>query len=180
MSAEPGMEGDAFAVVPAPGSANAGAPADARTGDGARIPGAPDLRPAGYSGTPLPKKLGLKSGQRLAFVNEPAGFRDSLQGLTGELGELAAPDDRVDLALLFTREEAELRREFPALAARLHPAGMLWVAWPKRASKVATDLTGDRVRAVGLEAGLVDVKVCAIDEVWSGLKFVFRLADRAR
>ena len=90
----------------------------------------------------------------------------------------ATPDEPVDLAILFTRSEEALRAGFAPMAARLAPAGMLWVAWPKRASGVATDLTEDRVRAVGLEAGLVDVKVCAIDDVWSGLKFVIRKKDR--
>ena len=134
---------------------------------------------SGYSGTPLPKKLGLRPGQRIALRSEPADFLGSL-GPLPEGASLAERGDAVDLALLFTRTEADLRRDFEPLARRLGPAGMLWVAWPKRASKVPTDLTEDRVRAVGLEVGLVDVKVCAIDEVWSGLKFVLRLADRPR
>lgn len=132
---------------------------------------------AGYSGTPLPKKLGLKPGQRLAFEQAPDGFLGLLGPLPDGAGP-ASPGEPVDLAILFTRSEEALRAGFAPMAARLPPAGMLWVAWPKRASGVATDLTEDRVRAVGLEAGLVDVKVCAIDDVWSGLKFVIRKKDR--
>ena len=134
---------------------------------------------AGYSGTPLPKKLGLTSGQRVALVNAPASFPAALgplpEGVTLGAG---AGRGRLDLALLFATREAALRREFARLAVRLEPAGGLWVAWPKKAAKVDTDLVEDVVRRVGLDAGLVDVKVCAIDEVWSGLKFVRRVKDR--
>jgi hypothetical protein len=84
----------------------------------------------------------------------------------------------LDFVLLFVKREAELRRNFSRYANRLQPAGMIWIAWPKKSSGVATDLTFTRVQALGLAAGLVDVKICAVDEVWSGLKFVFRLKDR--
>lgn len=134
---------------------------------------------AGYSGTALPKKLGIKPGQRIAIRRAPQYFLGLIEPLPEgtAVGAARAP---LDMAILFTSTEAELRAEFAPLAAKLAPAGMLWVAWPKRASGVTTDLTGERVRAVGLEAGLVDVKVCAIDDVWSGLKFVIRVEDRPR
>jgi hypothetical protein len=132
---------------------------------------------AGYSGTPLPKKLGLKPGQRTAFVRAPPGVLALLEPLPSGVTP-ARHNEGVDIAVLFTRSADELQADFSGLAERLAPAGMLWVAWPKRASKVPTDLKEDAVRRIGLESGLVDVKVCAIDEIWSGLKFVRRLASR--
>lgn len=136
-------------------------------------------QPTGYSGTPLPHKLGIKPGQRIALLHAPAEFAEAL-GPLPEGVRVVAEDDgsAVDLAVFFTRSAEALRGAFGGLGARIHPAGMLWIAWPKKASGVATDLTEDRIRAIGLEAGLVDVKVCAIDATWSGLKFVYRLADR--
>ena len=137
---------------------------------------------AGYSGTPLPRKLGIKPGHRVAFVGEPAGFRATLGELPADVAivegeEGGAP---LDLAVFFTTSADELRARFGALAAELAPAGMLWIAWPKKAARVATDLDENVVREIGLAAGLVDTKVCAIDAVWSGLRFVVRLADRPR
>jgi hypothetical protein len=133
---------------------------------------------AGYSGTPLPRKLGIKAGARLALIGAPADF-----GVT--LGELP-PDVAVrrrlrgphDVILAFYVRRAELERRLPALRGALDPGGGLWVAWPKRASGVPSDVSEDVVRELGLAAGLVDNKVCAIDGVWSGLRFVFRLRDR--
>ena len=137
--------------------------------------------PAGYSGTPLPKKLGIKPGHRIRLIGAPAGFGDTLGELPRPVeivagdGEGGAP---LDLVLFFTDSADALRARFGALAASLTPAGMLWVAWPKKASKVPTDLTEDVVRHIALERGMVDVKVCAIDATWSGLKLVYRLVDR--
>jgi hypothetical protein len=133
---------------------------------------------AGYSGKPLPRKLGVKAGHRIALRHAPPGFASGLGPLPEgvELVDLAGSP--LDLVLLFCSRAAVLAADFARAAASLSDAGMLWVAWPKRASGVATDLTGDRVREHGLAAGLVDVKVCAIDETWSGLKFVRRLKDR--
>lgn len=134
---------------------------------------------AGYSGTPLVKKLGIKSGFNAAFVNAPAGFARGL-----DLPANVITDNRssqpLDFILLFTKSEHDLQQKFKHYAARLKPDGMLWVAWPKKSSGVATDLTFTNVQATGLEAGLVDTKICAVDEVWSGLKFVFRLKDRPK
>lgn len=133
---------------------------------------------AGYSGTPLPKKLGLKEGSRIALVNAPKDFARAL----GELPQNAQIVTRVtkplDIVLLFVLNERALLRDFDKLAKKLASNGMIWVAWPKKSSGVATDLSFERVQRIGLDAGLVDVKICAVDEVWSGLKFVFRLKDR--
>jgi len=133
---------------------------------------------AGYSGTPLPKKLGLRENQRVAFVNEPANFRTQLGDLpikTEVVNRLTAP---LNLVVLFVTSENELAKRFTAIAGKLAPDGMIWVAWPKKSSGVATDLVFDRVQRIGLDTGLVDVKICAIDEIWSGLKFVIRVKDR--
>jgi hypothetical protein len=134
---------------------------------------------AGYSGTPLVKKLGVKPGHRLALLGAPDGFGATLGQLPADAG---VQDDLggepLDVIVLFAPDRAALLREFAGAARRLSPAGGLWVAWPKKASGVATDLTESAVRAVGLGAGLVDNKVCAIDEVWSGLRFVVRVQDR--
>lgn len=122
------------------------------------------------------KKLGIKPGFRIAFVREPARFRGLLAGLPPDLSEPVRGD--LDLAILFVTTFAELKKDFARLMKRLAPAGVLWVSWPKKASGKATDLTENLVRDHGLAVGLVDVKVCAIDETWSGLKFVRRLKDR--
>jgi hypothetical protein len=137
---------------------------------------------AGYSGTPLPRKLGVKPGARIALVGAPGGFASTL----GELpdGAVARPlgrgAGRADVIICFARSSAELARALPSLPRRLEPAGGLWIAWPKKSSPkpIATDLTEAEVRARGLATGLVDNKVCAIDDTWSGLRFVVRLADR--
>ena len=138
-------------------------------------------QPAGYSGTPLPKKLGIRPGHRIRLVDAPEGFARTL-GELPETADVVPSEDGgasgLDLVLFFTGSAAALRARFDDLAASLVPSGMLWVAWPKKASKVPTDLTEDVVRAVALERGMVDVKVCAIDATWSGLKLVYRLADR--
>jgi hypothetical protein len=133
---------------------------------------------AGYSGTPLAKKLGLKEGQRIALHGAPDGVLRTLQPLPARIDWRTDLRGTVDGVLLFAPTVATLEAALLPAAAALTPAGMLWVGWPKRAAKVPTDLTEDRVRAFGLAAGLVDVKVCAISEIWSGLKFVRRLEDR--
>jgi len=133
---------------------------------------------AGYSGTPLQQKLGLRAGQRAAFVGAPAQLAKLLGELPHGLRLLARPAARMDFIHAFTRNTQELERRFPAWAAQLSPAGCLWISWPKKSSPMFTGLSEDGVRRIGLAAGLVDVKVCAVDEDWSGLKFVRRVADR--
>ena len=130
---------------------------------------------AGYSGTPLIRKLGIRPGHRLLLTRAPGSLYDELGPLPDGAWEAEAPWDFV---LLFCEDLDALAADFGAARDGLQPAGMLWVAWPKKASKVPTDLDGNVVREFGLGAGLVDVKVCAIDATWSGLKFVRRLADR--
>ena len=133
---------------------------------------------AGYSGTPLIQKIGIKPGHRIILRNHPASFVKDL----GKLPEGAVSSDRLsgkaNVAVYFTERLADLEKDFPRLSAALVPDGMLWIGWPKKASGRQTDLTEDVVRRVGLACGLVDVKVCAIDETWSGLKFVIRVKDR--
>jgi len=133
---------------------------------------------AGYSGTPLPKKLGIKESQRIAFINAPEGFRGELGQLPGGVEILKRPVAPLDLIICFVKSEKELVANFEKLALKLTATGMLWIAWPKKTAGVATDLTENVVQRIGLAAGLVDTKVCAIDETWSGLRFVIRLKDR--
>jgi len=131
---------------------------------------------AGYSGTPLVSKLGIKPDTRIQFLNPPEDFSDTLGPLPDGLKSVTR--GAVDLAIIFVREKAELEKRFAAMRDRLESNGTLWVAWPKKSARTVTDLTENVVRSVGLDAGLVDVKVCAIDDIWSGLKFVRRLRDR--
>jgi hypothetical protein len=133
---------------------------------------------AGYSATPLAKKLGIKEGQRLAFPGAPAGFGRMLGELPEAVQVKARAAGPLDVIVFFTTSKRDLVRRFDALKRSLDPAGGLWVAWPKRSSGVPTELTEDVVRAVALERGLVDNKVCAIDETWSALRLVYRVADR--
>jgi len=137
---------------------------------------------AGYSGTPLPQKLGIKPGHRVGLLDAPAGFARVLGKLPADVSVASSLDGReaFDVIVLFVTRAAELTRRFRATAKRLDPSGGFWVAWPKKASGVATDVTEDVVRGVALSSGLVDNKVCAIDETWSGLRNVVRLADRPK
>ena len=139
--------------------------------------GRPLPAPAGYSGTPLVRKLGFTPDGRAALLHAPRGFRGLLEDLPPGVRFVkgSAP---ADLVIAFATSAADLDRDFRAAIPRIPPAGMIWAAWPKKTSGVASDLTEDRVRGIGLAAGLVDVKVCAIDATWSGLKFVRRLRDR--
>ena len=133
---------------------------------------------AGYSETPLPKKLGIKERSRIAFVNAPKDFESYLGPLPQGAEVVKRLIKPLDLVLLFVTSERALARDFTKLSDKLAINGMIWIAWPKKSSGVATDLSFERVQHIGLDAGLVDVKICAIDETWSGLKFVFRLRDR--
>lgn len=133
---------------------------------------------AGYSGTPLVRKLGIAPGDRLALINAPDGFDDVLGELPGGVSVRRRLRGPCEVIVSFHLRRTELQRRLPALRRALTDAGGLWLAWPKRASGVQTDLGDDAVRTLGLAAGLVDNKVCAIDATWSGLRFVYRLADR--
>ncbi|MGA3210491.1 MAG: DUF3052 domain-containing protein [Terriglobales bacterium] len=132
---------------------------------------------AGYSGTPLLKKIGIKSGHRVVLVNMPRGFREEL-GPLPDGAQVVKDGEAVDVILLFAKNQEALLTGLPAFKPKLAQAGMLWAAWPKRASGVATDLAEGLVRRVGLSQGLVDIKVCAINDIWSGLKFVIPVKDR--
>jgi hypothetical protein len=133
---------------------------------------------AGYSGTPLLQKIGIKPGHRLLLRNDPPSFLSDLGKLPDDVATTDRLTGRADVAVYFTDKRAALEKDFRVLAGRLVANGMLWIAWPKKASGKPTDLTEDTVRKIGLACGLVDVKVCAIDDTWSGLKFVIRLEDR--
>ena len=133
---------------------------------------------AGYSGTPLARKLGIKQGHRLAVVGGPPGYRRQLGELPPEIAWHRELAGTLDLIQLFARSRAELEPAFARALAHLDAAGALWVSWPKKSSGVASDLDESVVRGIGLALGVVDVKVCAVDDTWSGLKFVRRLADR--
>lgn len=134
---------------------------------------------AGYSATPLVRKLGFKAGMRAHYAGAPVDFDELVGELPDGVRVLVRPAPDLDLVMLFVRSRADFERRLGGLHARLRQSGMLWVAWPKRASRVPTDMTEDVVREVALPRGLVDVKVCAIDETWSGLKLVIRRELRA-
>ena len=134
---------------------------------------------AGYSGTPLAKKLGIKPGHRVGLIAAPRGFEDTLAPLPDDVTVRFQARGTLDVIVFFTDREAELVKRFDKLVHKLPADGGLWIGWPKKASKVPTDLSFDVVQTVGLGAGLVDNKICAIDDVYSGLRFVVRVADRA-
>jgi hypothetical protein len=133
---------------------------------------------AGYSGTPLVKKLGIKPGQRIALLGGPQGYRKTLGLLPDQVNCAEQLGEKLDFIQLFATSPAELKQRFKESKRCLATNGSLWISWPKKASGVATDLNENLVREIGLGLGLVDVKVCAVDETWSGLKFVVRLKDR--
>jgi hypothetical protein len=133
---------------------------------------------AGYSGTPLAKKIGIKEGHRVRTWNAPADYRRLLEPLPQRVNISTRLSTDVDVCHLFARSAAELNRELPKALRSIRPDGMIWVSWPKKASGVESDVTGDTIRAAALPLGLVDVKVCAVDATWSGLKFVIRKALR--
>jgi hypothetical protein len=133
---------------------------------------------AGYSGTPLARKLGIKAGAVVAVVAPPDGFVDTLE-LPDGVELRGSARGHLDVVVFFVTRRGELARRFPAFKRALVPDGGLWIAWPKKTSGVATDLTFEPVQSIGLANGLVDNKVAAIDDTWSGLRFVYRTRDRA-
>jgi hypothetical protein len=133
----------------------------------------------GYSGTPLPRKLGIKPGMSMAILNAPPNLETILGQLPDDVTTSRRLDDHRDLVLIFVTRQTDLVARIPVLMSAIAPDGMIWVAWPKRASKIETDMTEDVIREIVLPASdLVDVKVCAIDEIWSGLKLVIRKERR--
>ena len=135
---------------------------------------------AGYSGTPLVRKLGIKPGMRVALTGAPRGFRSELVGLPEDVRlspRIILSGARPDLILWFVQSRRALEGMMPAVATQMGDG--LWVAWPKKASGVRTDVTEDVIRAAGMASGLVDYKVCAINGIWSGLKFARRRAARS-
>ncbi|MBL8627962.1 MAG: DUF3052 family protein [Myxococcales bacterium] len=135
---------------------------------------------AGYSGTPLAKKLGIKPGHAVVVLgDEPRTFASAVEVPEGARVFRTLRPGPIDVLVYFVDRVTELERRFAALTARMHPDGALWIAWPKKASKRPTDLTEDVIRRIGLAGGLVDNKVCAIDDVWSGLRLVVRVENRA-
>jgi hypothetical protein len=134
--------------------------------------------PAGYSGTPLAKKLGIKAGFRVFVENAPGTFRAALEPLPEDIVFVDTLASDLDMIHLFTDRAQVLAPSLKRYLKKIKPAGYVWVSWPKKASKVPTDITEDTIREAALPLGLVDVKVCAIDEVWSGLKLVIRVENR--
>jgi hypothetical protein len=133
---------------------------------------------AGYSGTPLAKKLGIKAGSRVYVATGPSNYRDLLEPLPEDVSFLPALRGKVDLIHVFVTQAADLAARLPKFRQRIVEDGVIWVSWPKKAAKKSTDVTEDVVRKLALPLGLVDVKVCAVDETWSGLKLVIRVENR--
>ena len=134
-------------------------------------------KPAGYSGTPLDKKLGIKPGFNIKLINAPEYYFNLFNELPADL-YFNVDDGANDLIHFFTKQESELIALLPALKDRIKLSGMIWVSWPKKSSKVVTDITEDTIRNLALKIGLVDIKVCAVDEIWSGLKLVIPVKGR--
>ena len=135
---------------------------------------------AGYSGTPLLQKLGIKPGHRICTVNAPVDLAQLLAPLPDGAGFVGSTAKDVDVVIAFESSRANFQKHLPKLANRIKSDGMIWIGWPKKASGVETDLSENQVRDFALTLGLVDIKVCAIDEIWSGLKLVIRKENRAK
>jgi len=129
---------------------------------------------AGYSGTPLVRKLGIRPGERVAALQAPAGYEDLLGELPADAAITARANAGAEFVHLFTTRRDDLEKRLATLRTKLADTGVLWVSWPKKASKVPTEITEDTIRAVALPLGFVDVKVCAVDDTWSGLKLMIR------
>lgn len=132
----------------------------------------------GYSGKPLHQKLGLKPGQRVCVIGEPEDYQTLVEGPVPGLAITTSTRGKVDVAHIFETRAATLLAKLPALMRAIAPEGMIWVSWPKKSARVATDITEDSIRDIALPLGLVDVKVCAVNDTWSGLKLVIRKENR--
>ena len=133
---------------------------------------------AGYSGTPLAKKLGIKSGFNLLLINAPAYYFELFIDFPDDVNVEPNVAIKKDLIHFFTKHADEFIKTLPSLKDQIKPNGIIWVSWPKKASRVVTDITEDTIRNYALKIGLVDIKVCAVDEIWSGLKLVIPVKDR--
>jgi hypothetical protein len=133
---------------------------------------------AGYSGTPLVKKLGIKPGSRVYLFKPPADYMDWIHPLPKRIDVKTRLSAQLDFIHLFVEDKKTLMKEFSRAHKSLQKEGVMWVSWPKKSSNMVADLDGNFVREYGLKEGLVDIKVCAVDETWSGLKFVYRMKDR--
>jgi hypothetical protein len=134
--------------------------------------------PAGYSGKPLYQKLGIKAGQHICVIGAPDDYENIIEGKISGLTVTSDARQKADMAHIFETRHAALAKQLPSLIKAIAPDGAIWVSWPKKSSKVATDITEDVIRTVALPLGLVDVKVCAVNDVWSGLKLVIRRERR--
>ena len=136
------------------------------------------MKTSGYSGTPLAKKLGIKDGFKIKIVNGPDYYFNLFTDFPSNTHAILDLNTKKDFIHVFAKEEAELNNTINQLSQEIEQNGIIWISWPKKSSKVETDLNGNKVRKIGLETGLVDIKVCAIDEIWSGLKFVIPIKHR--
>ena len=138
------------------------------------------MKPSGYSGTPLAKKLGIKTGFRIRLVNQPEYYFELFTDMPDDVSFLNEKKTKKNFIHFFTKSAKELEKNIVLLHSEIEPNGMIWVSWPKKTSKVETDITEDMIRHLALTNGLVDIKVCAVDEVWSGLKLVIPVKDRTK
>jgi hypothetical protein len=136
------------------------------------------MAPSGYSGTPLARKLGIKEGFTIVVINAPGYYFSLFTDLPEKLEIVDRADEKKNWIHYFVKEQQQLLKDIRQLKAQIKQDGMIWISWPKKASKLTTDITEDVIRAIALENGLVDVKVCAVDEIWSGLKLVIPVKDR--
>ena len=136
------------------------------------------MKAAGYSGTPLERKLGIKHGFKIKTVHQPDYYFDLFTELPLDILRIDDNNSKKDFIHYFTKSSEQLSRDIVQLGQEIEENGMIWISWPKKASKIETDLNGNMVREIGLKNGLVDIKVCAVDEIWSGLKFVIPLKLR--
>ncbi len=135
---------------------------------------------SGYSGTPLAKKLGIKPGFKVRFVYQPEDYNSYFQIFPEEIEEVENNTELVHFIHFFAKEADLLLQELPSLKKQLYQDGMIWISWPKKTARIRTDLNGNLVRHIGLQQGLVDIKVCAVNEIWSALKFVIPVKDRVK
>lgn len=138
------------------------------------------MKPSGYSGTQLAKKLGIKAGFKCRLINQPEYYFDLFTVMPDHVSFLSDKKAKKNFIHFFTRSAKELETQIVSLRSEIEPDGMIWVSWPKKAAKIETDITENEVRHLALSNGLVDVKVCAVDEIWSGLKLVIRVKDRPK